>query len=453
MKTQVSNQQFFFSNNKTKDINFRIEQLKKLKSIIQENESLLNKAIYLDFKKSSFDNYTNELSLIYKDIDEAVKKIKKWSSKKSVRTNIINLPAKSYIIPEPLGTTLVIGAWNYPYQLSFSPAVASLAAGNTVILKPSELAKNTSRAIAQIINENFHPDYFLVIEGGIPETTALLNEKFDKIFFTGSVPVGKIVYQAAAKNLTPVTLELGGKSPAIITKNCDLKISIKRLIWAKFLNSGQTCIAPDYVFVHESIKENFLSECKEAIEKSNYSFKNNNYVQIINERNTNRLIDLIEEDKIFYGGNYNINERYIQPTLLHNINTSDKIMNDEIFGPILPILTYNNIEETIDYIKSKPKPLSCYVFTNDKKIKKRILNEISFGNGAINDAIMQITNDKLPFGGVGESGIGSYHGEEGFKTFSHYKSILEKPTWFELNLKYFPQTLRKLKVIKFLLKF
>jgi aldehyde dehydrogenase (NAD+) len=453
MKTQVSNQQVFFSNNKTKDINFRIEQLKKLKSIIQENESLLNKAIYLDFKKSSFDNYTNELSLIYKDIDEAVKKIKKWSSKKSVRTNIVNLPAKSYIIPEPLGTTLIIGAWNYPYQLSFSPAVAALAAGNTVILKPSELAKNTSEAIAKIINESFNPNYFLVIEGGIPETTALLDEKFDKIFFTGSVPVGKIVYQAAAKNLTPVTLELGGKSPAIVTENCNLKIGVKRLIWAKFLNSGQTCIAPDYVFVHESIKENFLSECKTAIEKSNYSFENNNYVQIINERNTNRLINLIEEDKIFYGGNYNINERYIQPTLLHNINTNNKVMNDEIFGPILPVLTYKNIEETIDYIKSKPKPLSCYVFTNDKKIKKRILNEISFGNGAINDAIMQITNDKLPFGGVGESGIGSYHGEEGFRTFSHYKSILEKPTWFELNLKYFPQTLKKLKIIKFLLKF
>ncbi|CAM3937644.1 MULTISPECIES: aldehyde dehydrogenase [Flavobacterium] len=453
MKTQVSNQQVFFSNNKTKDINFRIEQLKKLKSIIQENESLLNKAIYLDFKKSSFDNYTNELSLIYKDIDEAVKKIKKWSSKKSVRTNIVNLPAKSYIIPEPLGTTLIIGAWNYPYQLSFSPAVAALAAGNTVILKPSELAKNTSQAIAKIVNENFSPNYFLVIEGGIPETTALLDEKFDKIFFTGSVPVGKIVYQAAAKNLTPVTLELGGKSPAIMTKNSNLKIGVKRLIWAKFLNSGQTCIAPDYVFVHESIKESFLSECKVAIEKSNYSFENNNYVQIINKRNTNRLIDLIEEEKIFYGGNYNINERYIQPTLLHNINTNDKVMNNEIFGPILPVLTYNNIQETIDYIKSKPKPLSCYVFTNDKKTKERILNEISFGNGAINDAIMQITNDKLPFGGVGESGIGSYHGEEGFKTFSHYKSILEKSTWFELNLKYFPQTLRKLKIIKFLLKF
>ena len=453
MKTKVSNQQIFFSNNKTKDINFRIEQLKKLKSIIQKNESLLNKAIYLDFKKSSFDNYTNELSLIYKDIDEAVKKIKKWSSKKYVRTNIVNLPAKSYIIPEPLGTTLIIGAWNYPYQLSFSPAVAALAAGNTVILKPSELAKNTSEAIAKIINESFNPNYFLVIEGGIPETTALLDEKFDKIFFTGSVPVGKIVYQAAAKNLTPVTLELGGKSPAIVTENCNLKIGVKRLIWAKFLNSGQTCIAPDYVFVHESIKENFLSECKTAIEKSNYSFENNNYVQIINERNTNRLINLIEEDKIFYGGNYNINERYIQPTLLHNINTNNKVMNDEIFGPILPVLTYKNIEETIDYIKSKPKPLSCYVFTNDKKTKERILNKISFGNGAINDAIMQITNDKLPFGGVGESGIGSYHGEEGFKTFSHYKSILEKSTWFELNLKYFPQTLRKLKTIKFLLKF
>lgn len=452
MKTIINNQRTFFNKNTTKEITFRINQLSKLKNILKANESVLNDAIYQDFKKSPFDNYTNELSLLYKDIDEAIKNIKKWSKRKRVSTNIVNLPAKSYILPEPLGVTLIIGAWNYPYQLSFSPAIAAIAAGNTVILKPSELAKNTSAIIAKLINENFNPDFFLVIEGGIPETTALLNEKFDKIFFTGSVPVGKIVYQAAAKNLTPVTLELGGKSPAIVTENCNLKMTAKRLIWAKFLNSGQTCIAPDYVFVHESIKNAFLTECKIAIEQSNYSFENSNYVQIINEQNTKRLVSLIEKEKIFYGGNYNINERYIQPTLLQNIDVEDKIMQDEIFGPILPVLSYTNINKVISYIKSKPKPLSCYLFTDDKKTKEKITNEISFGNGGINEAIMQITNSNLPFGGVGDSGLGAYHGEEGFRTFSHYKSILEKPTWIELNLKYYPHTLKKLKIIKLLLK-
>lgn len=452
MKEVIASQKIFFNNDNTKPISFRKEQLKKLKSLLQENEKSLDDAIYKDFKKSSFDNYTNELSLLYHDIDEAIHHLNYWVKTKKVSTNIVNFPSKSYIVPEPLGVTLIIGAWNYPYQLSFAPAVAAIAAGNTVILKPSELPINTSNLMAKLINENFDPNFFKVVEGGIPETTELLNQKFDKIFFTGSVPVGKIVYEAAAKNLIPVTLELGGKSPAIIAPDCDLKMTAKRLIWAKYLNAGQTCIAPDYVYVHESIKDEFLKACKKEIEKAKYSFENGNYVQIINEKNTLRLITLIDKEKIYHGGKFDVSNRYLEPTILENISLSDEVMQDEIFGPILPVLTYKNINDIIPIIKSKPKPLSCYVFTNDKKIKNKVLTEISFGNGAINESIMQISNSNLPFGGVGHSGIGSYHGESGFKTFTHYKSILEKPNWLELNLKYAPHSVRKLKIIKFLMK-
>jgi aldehyde dehydrogenase (NAD+) len=302
MKNIVDDQRTFFNTNTTKNVDFRIHQLKKFYRVLKENEPLLNEAIYADFKKSAFENYLSELGLLYHDIQDAIKKVKRWSKAKRVGTNFINFPAKSYVLAEPLGVSLIIGAWNYPYQLSLAPIVAALAAGNTVVLKPSELPANTSHTMAKIISENFEANYFTVVEGGIPETTALLEQKFDKIFFTGSVPVGKIIYQAAAKHLTPVTLELGGKSPAFITENCDLEVSVKRLIWAKFLNAGQTCIAPDYVFVHKTVKDKFLELAKLEIEKSHLSFDNGNYVQIIDEKNTRRLVDMIDVQKVFCGG-------------------------------------------------------------------------------------------------------------------------------------------------------
>jgi len=448
MKECIQSHRNFFNSNATKDVEFRIKQLKNFYTVIKSNESLLMQAINDDFKKSEFDTFTNELALLYCDIKEAIKNVKKWAAPKKVRTNLINFPSKSYIIPEPLGISLVIGAWNYPYQLSLVPAVASMAAGNTIILKPSELPAHTSHAMAKMINNNFDPHYFTVIEGGVPETTALLKEKFDKIFFTGSVSVGKIVYQAAARHLTPVTLELGGKSPAIVTDNCNLDISVKRLIWAKYLNAGQTCIAPDYVIVHESVKQQFLSQAKKEIQRSDYSQANGNYVQIIDDKNMARLIDLIEPSKVYHGGGYQKMNRYLEPTILTDIDYSDKVMSDEIFGPILPVLTYDNLDTIIAEIKSRPKPLACYVFTNDDSIKKKVLKELSFGGGGINDAVMHITNSNMAFGGVGESGIGAYHGEAGFKIFTHYKSILDKPSWFEPPLKYHPHTKTKLKWIK-----
>lgn len=452
MEDIVKKQREFFNLNQTKTIDFRIQQLKKLRKLLTDNESLLNDAIYADFKKSAFDTFTNELALLYIDIDEAIRNVKKWAKRKSVKTNLVNFPSKSYMIPEPLGVSLIIGAWNYPYQLSLAPAIAAIGAGNTIILKPSELPSESSKVMAKLINENFDPAYFIVIEGGISETTELLKQRFDKIFFTGSVPVGKIVYQAAAKYLTPVTLELGGKSPAIIIDGCNLEVTVKRLIWAKFLNAGQTCIAPDYVLVPQALEQRFLELAKKEIEKENFSIQNGNYVQIINKKNVNRLANLLDREKVYFGGNYDEQTRIFEPTMMHQVNFSDKVMQEEIFGPILPVITYETLDAAIAKIKEGEKPLSCYIFTSNNKLKNKLLNELSFGGGAINDAVMHITNSNLPFGGVGESGIGSYHGEYGFKTFSHYKSILEKLTWIEPNLKYFPHSKLKLWWIKLLLR-
>jgi aldehyde dehydrogenase (NAD+) len=448
MENIVLQQRVFFKTDKTKDPNFRIEQLKKLKTVLKENESLLYEAIYKDFKKSEFDCYTNELALLYSDINEACRKLKSWSKIKRVRTNLINIPAKSRIIPEPYGVSLIIGAWNYPYQLSFAPAIAAIAAGNTVILKPSEIPANSSKAIKKIVNENFKSDFFHVIEGGVKETQQLLKQNFDKIFFTGSPKVGKIIYQAAAENLTPVTLELGGKSPAIVTESSNIDVSAKRIVWGKFLNAGQTCIAPDYLLVHKTIKDELVNAIIKEIERCEYSFDNNNYVQIINEANMNRLISLLEKDKIIYGGKYDINERYFAPTLLNNVKFEDKVMQEEIFGPILPIIEYEDINYISEKLKDFQKPLATYIFTGNKKQARKLFKELSFGGGAVNDTIMHITNSKLPFGGVGNSGIGSYHGKSGFDDFTHYKSIMNKATWFEPNLKYSPYKDKKLKLAR-----
>ena len=448
MKKLLEKQRAFFHSNQTKDIHFRIQQLQKLKTLLLSNQNRLNDAIAADFSKSPFETFTNEFALVFGDIDEACRKLKKWSKRQRVRTNLVNFPAKSYIIPEPLGVALVIGAWNYPYQLSFAPAVAAIAAGNTVILKPSELPSHTSQIMAELINGTFDPAFFQVVEGGITETTALLEERFDKIFFTGSPNVGRIVYQAAAKHLTPVTLELGGKSPAIFTEDANLKMSIKRLIWAKFLNSGQTCIAPDYVLLPKAMQEEFLRLAKAEIEQAAYAVANGNYIRIINDRNVQRLAALMDPTKVYSGGEVLEEERIIQPTLMRDVSFDDAIMQEEIFGPILPVLTYDSIDEAIREVKKREKPLSCYLFTNNTSLKNKLLNELSFGGGAVNEAIMHISNSRLPFGGVGQSGTGSYHGEAGFRAFSHYKSILEKPAWFEPRLKYPPYSEGKLKWIK-----
>jgi aldehyde dehydrogenase (NAD+) len=428
--------------------------LKTIKKVLLENESLLYKAIYDDFGKSEFETYATELSLIYHELNLFIKKTKKWSKPKRVASGLANFPAKSYIIPEPLGTTLVIGAWNYPFQLSLIPAITSLAAGNTVILKPSELPNQTSKVMAKIINENFPKNYFCVIEGGVKETSELLEHRFDKIFFTGSIPVGKIIYQAAAKHLTPVTLELGGKSPIFVLADTDIKMTAKRVVWAKFLNAGQTCVAPDYILVDKKIENNFLEAMKHEIDEhyKNIEDINENYLRIINNANFDRLSELIDPDKIYCGGKMNKEKRFISPTILQNISFKDEVMKDEIFGPILPVIAFDNLYKAIKLVKDRPKPLSCYIYSKNRKSINKLLHEVSFGGGAVNDSIRHLANSNLPFGGVGFSGIGSYHGKYGFDTFFHQKSILDKLFWLEFNIKYSPYSLKKLKLLKWLLK-
>ena len=448
MKAIIDQQRAYFNSNQTKPVAFRKAQLIKLKAALKSNEQAFSEAVYKDFGKGNFNTFLTEFSGLYADLDKAIKHVKKWAANKRVATNILNSPGASYQVPEPLGVCLVIGAWNYPINLALAPAIGAMAAGNTIVLKPSELTPHTSEVLAKMVRENFDPAFLTVVTGGVAETTELLAQKFDKIFFTGSVQVGRIVYQAAVKNLTPVTLELGGKSPLIIAADANLKIVVKRLVWGKFVNAGQTCVVPDYVYVHTSIENKFLDMLRAEIEQAQFSIKNDNYAQIITDKHLDRLINLIDPAKVIIGGKYNRSERTLEPTVLNNISVNDPIMADEIFGPVLPVLAYDDINEVISFIKSRPKPLALYLFSESSQLRKQVLKEISFGGGGINEVLMHFSNDNLPFGGVGNSGMGSYHGEAGFKSFTHYKSILQKNTLFEFPLKYYPYKKWKVSIIK-----
>ncbi|MCD4792785.1 MAG: aldehyde dehydrogenase [Bacteroidales bacterium] len=449
-QNMLAAQKEFFLSGQTKPLKFRIKQLKKIKSALIKNEEYFYEAIYKDFGKSKFETYATELSPVYSELNLSIKKLSQWVKPEKKKTNLANFPGKSYIIPEPLGSVLVIGAWNYPYQLSLIPLISAITAGNTVVLKPSELSFNASSIIAKILNRVFIPEIIRVVVGGVKETKELLDLKFDKIFFTGSVPIGKIVYQAAAKHLTPVTLELGGKSPTFVLADAKIKMTAKRIVWGKFLNAGQTCVATDYILVDKKIEKKLLEEIKKQISIQFPNFENipENYVQIINERNFDRLLNLINPEKVYVGGTYDKAKRLIHPTVLHNITFEDTAMDDEIFGPILPVIAYDNLDDAIHEVKKRPKPLALYIFSSHKKSIKKIHKEISFGGGAVNDTIMHLTNHNLSFGGTGSSGIGNYHGYAGFQAFSHFKSILKKPFWFEPKLKYAPYTGKKLKWLK-----
>ena len=444
----LNEQKEFFNSQKTTNIKFRKRALQKLKEAILKNEDLMYEAIYKDFGKSKFDTFTTEISFVLKEIEFYLKNLNSLSSPKKVRTNLANQLGSSKIYSEPLGNTLVIGAWNYPYQLSLSPLIAAVAAGNTCILKPSEVAENSMKAMVKIINENFPREYLFAVEGGVEEITGILELKFDKIFFTGSTKVGKIVYEAAAKNLTPVTLELGGKSPAIVAASANLEVAAKRIVWGKFLNAGQTCVAPDYILVDERVKDSLVTSLKKYIQKFSYKADSEQYTQIINEKNFERLIKMIDPENVFYGGNFDARKRFIEPTILQNVTWEDSVMQEEIFGPILPVLTYKNFNEALLQISKHEKPLAAYLFTNNSEEKDLFTSRISFGGGCINDVVMHLSNDHLPFGGVGNSGIGNYHGKFGFDTFSHQKAILERATWGEPDLKYPPYSEKKLSWIK-----
>ena len=447
----LQQQKTFFNTHATKDLDFRKAQLQKLKKVVKSNEKLLYDAIYQDFGKSEFETFGTEISFVYKDIDYYLKNLKSFAKPKSVLTNIVNQMGSSKIVFEPLGNCLVIGAWNYPYQLTLTPVIAAIAAGNTCMIKPSELPKNTMKAMAKLINENFDAQFLYVVEGGVEETTAILKLRFDKIFFTGSPRVGKIVYKAAAEHLTPVTLELGGKSPAFVTEKADLQIAAKRIVWGKFINAGQTCVAPDYLYVAENIKAKFLKVLIEEIKKRNYTDNVDHYCKIINERNFDRLEKMIDHKKVVFGGETNREKRYISPTVLDNVTWEDAVMQEEIFGPILPILTYKNLETAMQTVVEGEKPLSAYLFSNDAKEQELFTEKLSFGGGCINDTLMHLSNDRLPFGGVGNSGIGHYHGKFGFEAFSHQKAILKKSNYLEPELKYPPYSDAKLNILKKLL--
>jgi aldehyde dehydrogenase (NAD+) len=420
-------QKEFFHSGKTRDIAFRIAALKTLKDVIHTHEKEILSALYADLHKEETDAYATEISGVYNEIKVAISNVRDWAEREKVSTPFYMLPAKSYIYKEPYGVTLIIAPWNYPFLLIMMPLIGAIAAGNTAIVKPSEVSVHTAAVLEKIINSTFPMEYIHVVSGAVPETQALLDLPVDYIFFTGSVPVGKVVMAAAAKHLTPVTLELGGKSPAIVHESANLKTSASRISWGKFQNAGQTCIAPDYVLVHESVKDAFIDEVIKVILKfyGEDASAHARYCRIINDRHFQRLRALMDPHKIVHGGKTNAGDRYIEPTLLYPVHWDDPIMQDEIFGPILPVIPYADLNETIRKINKRPKPLSLYMFVNDKVVRRRIIHEISFGGGAVNNTIIHIVNHLLPFGGVGSSGIGQYHGKYSFDTFSHKKSILQ----------------------------
>ena len=435
------------------DINYRKQTLIKLLNTIQIHEEEIIKALYDDFKKPAFEAVATETSYIEAELKYTIKNIHKWAKPKVVLPSFLNFPSTDFIYKEPFGKVLIIAPWNYPYQLALCPLIAAVAAGNEVILKPSELTPNTSKIISKIINEAFVENHVLCIEGGVAITQELLTKRWDYIFFTGSVPVGKIIAKAAAENLTPVTLELGGKSPCIVDKSANLKLAAKRIIWGKFLNAGQTCIAPDYLLVHHSIKSKLIEHLKEEITNAygENPETSPDFARIINEKNWKRLTSMLENETILMGGNSKSIDYYISPTLLDEPKLDSLVMVDEIFGPILPILSFKTEEELKQIISNYEKPLSLYVFSDNKSFAKKIIEDYSFGGGCINDTLIHFANKKLPFGGVGHSGIGGYHGKLSFDIFSHHKSIVKKANWLDIPTRYAPYE-GKLKSIKNLLK-
>lgn len=448
----ISNQRLFFNNGSTKDINYRISILKRLEKLIIKYSSKFIEAFKQDFNKSEFDTISTEL---YQSLDECrymIKNIRKFSKRKKVKDTLITFPSKSYIIQEPYGVCLIISPWNYPLQLSLVPLIGALAAGNCIILKPSEYSFEVSKLLKKMIDELNQPNLISVLILDEHESEALLNFKFDYIFFTGSKKVGQIIYQKANKYLTPLTLELGGKSPCLVLEDADIELAAKRITWAKFLNAGQTCVAPDYVLINKKISQTFKNKVLEYIKKFYYDDNgniSNDFPYIINEKHKNRLINLIDKNKIITKGK--INNLLIEPLVLENITFEDEIMKEEIFGPIMPIIDFEDENYIINKIKQLDKPLAFYLFTKNKIKAKQILHNISFGGGCLNDTIMHLTNRNLPFGGIGESGFGSYHGKKTFNTFSHEKSILIKGSK-ELKLKYPPITKKKVYFIKKLAK-
>jgi len=453
MHPLVLKQKEYYLTGATRPVQYRIKMLKRLKQAMKENEKELLESLYKDLGKSNYEAYITEVGFIYQEIDHMIKRLPKLSKIKKVKTPWMYLPAKSFIIHEPYGVVLIISPWNYPFQLTFAPLIGAIAAGNTAIIKPSRFSSHTSNVIKKIIEENFKEEYLSVVLGGREETEELIDSKVDYVFFTGSVQVGKAIATRASSHLIPYTLELGGKSPCIIDKSADIDLAAKRVVFGKLMNAGQTCVAPDYLLVHESVKELFITKLKEYINRYYPDpINNESYPKIITSHHFERLLNLLKEEKLLFGGSYDKKSQKIEPTIIE-INSLDRpVMQEEIFGPILPILTFNNVEEVISTIRSFSHPLALYLFTNDKFVEKTILNNITFGGGCVNDTLLHLATPYLPFGGVGDSGIGNYHGDYTFKTFSREKSVFKKGKALDLALRYPPYDDKKLNLIKKIIK-
>jgi aldehyde dehydrogenase (NAD+) len=453
-KLILETQKAYFGTRATRDVGVLKNLLTQLRTEILKKEDAIYEALYKDFKKSKFEAYFSEVGIIISEIDLTLKHIDSWSKPKKIRAAGLNFPSRDYIYSEPYGTVLIIAPWNYPFQLAIAPLIAAIAAGNTVVLKPSEHTTHTSQLLEDLLSMVFVPEHVKVVQGGVPETTLLLKERWDYIFFTGSVAVGKIVAKAAAPFLTPVTLELGGKNPCIIDSTMKTQLIAKRLVWGKFVNAGQTCIAPDYLLVHSSVKAQLISDLKTEITKAYGKNPQNSsdYPRIINTKHLSRLTNMLKDSRVVFGGVSDASDCYLAPTLIDEPSMDSEVMKDEIFGPILPILSYETEQDIHSVLCNYDKPLGFYVFSNDTSFYKKMIETYSFGGGTINDTMIHFGNPKLPFGGVGESGIGAYHGSLGFDTFSHKKGIVIKSNWLDIPLRYAPYT-NKLKILKRLFKF
>ena len=449
----LGKQRAFYKSGQSRKVDFRIKALKRLKRTIKDLETEIFEALTSDLQKPRFETYASEIGMVYDDINLITKKLRSWAMPKLSQTGIANFPARSYIHPEPFGVCLVIGAWNYPIQLTLVPLVGAIAAGNCCIVKPSELAPASSAIVQKIISTTFDEEYIAAVEGGVETSQALLKERFNFLFFTGSTRVGKIVYQEAAKHLTPVVLELGGKSPCIVDKTADIKLAAKRITWGKFFNAGQTCVAPDYVLVDQSVKDELVSALKNSIHEffGNDPQQSRDLSRIISDRHFDRLVKMLDGVHVLAGGHFDPEFRYFEPTLVEVDDAEHPLNTEEIFGPILPIRAVNSIDHAIEEVYTHPDPLALYVFSSNYKNQQKVINSLNFGGGCINDTVAHVGNNRIPFGGVGNSGIGRYHGRSSFDAFSSMKAIMHKVAWPDVPLRY-PPYKGKLALIKQIIK-
>ncbi|MGN0166240.1 MAG: aldehyde dehydrogenase [Lachnospiraceae bacterium] len=454
IRNLVNIQKKYFKSNTTLPVKNRIEALKKLHDCIKKHETEISEALKKDLGKSTTEGFMCETGLALSEITYLIRHVKSYAKEKNVHTPLVHFHSRSYRKPSPYGVVLVMSPWNYPFLLTMEPLADAIAAGNTVIVKPSAYSPNTSEIIKKIIEECFTPEYVAVVTGGRAENSCLLNEHFDYIFFTGSKQVGKYVMEQASKHLTPVTLELGGKSPCIVDETANLKLAATRIVFGKYLNCGQTCVAPDYLYCHESVKDALLVEIKKQIVKQfgTDPLHNAGYGKIINKKHFDRINGLMEDKKVIHGGKSDSETLKIEPTIMDNISFNDAVMQEEIFGPLLPVLTFSSLDEAIDNVNSMDHPLALYLFSSNKNNIRRVTSECGYGGGCINDTIIHLASSELDFGGFGESGMGSYHGKFGFDTFTHYKSIVDKKTWIDLPMRYQPYKGIYEKMIRMFLK-